>query len=160
MFWPFALLASADQINSLRIDSNGHTSQMKFSKVSGQMTRLVNYHTFCCPVYILDARLQSTSGAGPPEWDSRCRLGIYVGHSPSHAGSDALVLNPNTGLISPQFHVVFDDDDNFLMVPYLCSGTVPDNWKQLVDNSREKILRDFMMLPKHGLKLLVKRMLL
>ena len=141
MFWPFALLASADQINSLRIDSNGHTSQMKFSKVSGQMTRLVNYHTFCCPVYILDARLQSTSGAGPPEWDSRCRLGIYVGHSPSHAGSVALVLNPNTGLISPQFHVVFDD--NFSTIPYLRSGTVPDNWKQLVDNSREKSVEGF-----------------
>ena len=146
MFWPFALLAAADQINNLRIDSNGYTPQMKFSKVSGQKTRLSNYHTFGCPVYILDARLQSAGGPGPPKWDPRCRLGIYVGHSPSHAGSVALVLNPKSGLISPQFHVVFDD--NFSTVPHLRSGTVPDNWKQLVDNSRERNVEGFYDITK------------
>ena len=59
-----------------------------------------------------------------------------MGHSPAHAGSVALVLNPKTGLVSPQFHVVFDDD--FSTVPSLRSGSVPDNWHQLVRNSREK----------------------
>jgi hypothetical protein len=55
MLWPFALLAAADQMNNLRINSNGKTPQMKFFNVSGHKTRLSNYHTFGCPVYILDA---------------------------------------------------------------------------------------------------------
>jgi len=37
-------------------------------------------------------------------------LGIYIGPSPRHARSVALILNPKTGLTSPQFHVNFDND--------------------------------------------------
>ena len=123
--WPFALLAATDCLNNLHIDLNGQTPEMKFSNVAGASTRLGNVHTFGCPVYILDSRLQDAGGAGPPKWEPRSHLGIYVGHSPIHAGSVALVLNPKTGLISPQFHVVCDD--NFSTVPHLCVGTVPQN---------------------------------
>ena len=35
--------------------------------------------------------------------------GVYLGPSPSRARSIALVLNPRTGHVSPQFHVKFDD---------------------------------------------------
>ena len=34
---------------------------------------------------------------------------MYLGRSPSHESSVPLVLNPDTGSITPQFHVVFDD---------------------------------------------------
>ncbi len=51
------------------------------------------------------------------KWEPRARMGIYVGWSPSHASNVALVLNPRTGNILPQFHVVFDD--NFTIVEYL-----------------------------------------
>ena len=80
----------------------------------------------------MDARLKSVGGGGTPKGDPRARLGIYLGHSPSHAGSVALVMNPKTGLVSPQFHFVFDD--NFETVPHLRAGTVPDNWSDLVTN--------------------------
>jgi hypothetical protein len=40
------------------------------------------------------------------------------------------VLNPRTGHISPQFHVVFDDD--FTTVAYLCKMVVPPHWAELV----------------------------
>ena len=36
-------------------------------------------------------------------------LGVYLGPSPNHARSVALVLNPRTGHVSPQFHVKFAD---------------------------------------------------
>ena len=141
MVWPFALLVAADRMNNLHIDLHGLTPEMKFSKTTGESTRLSNFHTFGCPVYVLDARLQDAGGAGAPKWDPRSRLGIYVGHSPQHAGSVALVLNPKTGLISPQFHVIFDDD--FSTVPSLREGTVPANWNQLVQNSRQKSFDGF-----------------
>jgi hypothetical protein len=60
-------------------------------------------------------------------------MGIYVGRSPSHASNVALVLNPKTGHVSPQFHVVFDGD--FTTVPYLRSTTVPPHWAELVHSS-------------------------
>ena len=58
---------------------------------------------------------------------------IYVGCSPSHASNVGLILNPRTGHVSPQFHVVYDDD--FTTVPYLCSAEVPPHWAKLVEAS-------------------------
>ena len=119
---------------------------MKFSNTIGSSTRLNHFHMFVCPVYILDARLQSVGGGGPPKWDPRARLGIYLGHSPSHAGSVALVMNLKTGLVSPQFHLMFDD--NFETVPHIRAGTVPDNWADLVTNSRKNNTEGFYDITK------------
>ena len=47
----------------------------------------------------------------------------------------ALVWNPTTGRVSPQYHVVFDDD--FTTVPYMESGTLPPNWQELIEHSSE-----------------------
>ena len=40
------------------------------------------------------------------------------------------MFNPTTGLMSPQFHVVFDE--SFSTVPYMNAGTTPPNWADLV----------------------------
>ena len=91
------------------------------------------FHTFGSPCFALDARLKSRI-AGVPKWEPRAILGVYLGHSPSHAGSVALILNPRTGHVSPQFHVIFDD--NFTTVPYMDKNQVPPNWENLVESSR------------------------
>jgi hypothetical protein len=70
-----------------------------------------------------------------PKWEPQACMGIYVGWSPSHASNVALVLNPRTGHILPQFHVVFDDD--FTTVKYLWKMTVPPHWAELVRSSAE-----------------------
>ena len=44
-----------------------------------------------------------------------------------------LVLSPGTGHVSLQYHVVFDDE--FRTVRHLCEGTVPKNWRELVESS-------------------------
>ena len=110
MLWPFSLVASADRMNNLHVDMNGKTPEMKFSDTIGLTTRLSNFHTFGCTVYILDARQQRVGGGGPTKWDPRYHLRIYLGHYPSRAGSVVLVMNPKCGLVSPQFHLVFDDN--------------------------------------------------
>ena len=145
MLWPFALKAAQDRLNQLNIDLDGKTPDMKFSGVAAQALRLRDFHTFGCPCYILDSRLQ-TNPKGVPKWEPRARLGIYLGRSPAHAGNVALVLNPKTGLVSPQYHVVFDDD--FTTVPHLRKGTVPPNWAKLVEGSREKTTSEFYDLSK------------
>ena len=70
----------------------------------------------------------------------------YLGHSPFHADSAALVLNSRTGLVFPQYHVVIYH--NFSTVPSLRTGTVPSNWKDLVDNIREKSADGFYDITK------------
>ena len=41
-----------------------------------------------------------------------------------------MVLNTETGHLSPQFHVVFDDE--FYTFPFMREGTISPNWAYLV----------------------------
>ena len=69
MLWPFALVAYSDRMNYIHADMNGKTPNMKFLDTGGSTTRLINFHTFGCPVYILYACLQIVDGGGPPKLD-------------------------------------------------------------------------------------------
>ena len=89
-----------------------------------------NRHTWGCPVFILTKKAQENKSA---KWEPRSRCGIYLGHSPTHAGNVAMVLNPKTLHVSPQFHVVFDD--TFSIVDHMEKGTIPPNWQELVNTS-------------------------
>ena len=42
------------------------------------------------------------------KWKERANVGVYLGKSPNHDRNVSLVLNLNTGLVSPQFHVKHD----------------------------------------------------
>jgi hypothetical protein len=68
---------------------------------------LRHHHHFGVPVYVLDDKAQA--GFKLSKWVARARIGIYLGKSPRHSLSVAMVLNPKTGHVSPQFHVKFDD---------------------------------------------------
>ena len=58
-------------------------------------------------MYVLDAKLQS--GKPLPKWRSQAQMGVYLGVSPNHTHSIALILNPHTEHVSPQFHSKHDD---------------------------------------------------
>ena len=55
-------------------------------------------------------------------------------------------MNTQTALVSTQFHLVFDEI--FETVPHLRAGTVPENWSDLVTNSREKSTEGFYDITK------------
>ena len=105
MFWTFALVAYADRMNNIHVDMNGKTPEIKIPDTIGSTAWINNFHTFGCLIYILDSRLQRVDGRGP-----QACLGIYLGHSSSHAESVAFVMNPKSGLVSTQFYLVFDDN--------------------------------------------------
>ena len=130
MFWPFALLAAADRLNRFDLDENGVSPKEKYTDTK-IAHNLRDEHTWGCPVFVLDHRLQGGKG-GLPKWNPQARVGINLGRTKSHAGNVHLILNPRTGHVSPQYHVIFDDD--FTTVPYLRSGKVPPFWKDLVAN--------------------------
>ena len=113
----------------------GQTPEYILHNVQIENIPVKSYQTLFCPKYILDARLQNFGGAGPPQWEPRSFIGVYLGHSPFHAGNVALVCNITTGRLIPQYHVVFDDD--FTTVPYIEAGTLPPNSENLAGHSCE-----------------------
>ena len=123
MLWPYALKDFAEQLNLLKVDDDRITLMENFAGTTRYIT-LKNYHTWGCPVYVLGTIFQGDI-SGLTKWEPRSHAGIYIGHSTFHAGSVALVLNPATGHVSPQFHVVFDDE--FSTVPFMREVTIPPN---------------------------------
>lgn len=71
-----------------------------------------------------------------PQNENLYHTGINLRHSPCYAGQVALVLNLSSGLVSPQYHLVFDN--KFATVPYLESSKTPPNWKDILTNSTEQ----------------------
>ncbi len=57
-----------------------------------------------------------------------------------------MVLNPRTGHVSPQYHVVFDD--LFTTVSFMQKSKVPPNWANLVEKSRDKVTDEHYDLAK------------
>ena len=104
--WPYAIRHANDVANSRPRKGEDSSPMEKFTGVPIR-PKLYHFHAFGRPTYMLDNAIQS--GQGVPKWKQRARLGIYLGPSPSHACAEALILNPHTGHVSPQFHVKFDD---------------------------------------------------
>ena len=64
-------------------------------------------HVWRCPVHVLKPVLQD--GKNMAKWFPRARLGMFMSFSLVYSLLVPLVLNIATGQISPQYHVVFDD---------------------------------------------------
>ena len=78
---------SGHTVKAHQIDKN---SESKLHGVEIEELPVIYNHPLSCPVYVLDHRLHSAGGAGPPKWDPCSRIGVYCGHSPFHAGNVAL----------------------------------------------------------------------
>ena len=104
--WPYALRSANHLRNTLPDDEDGSSPLERFAR-SEVAPKLKENHTFGCPVYALQNRLQA--GNRIPKWNPRARIGLNLGPSPRHASSVSLVLNLQTGLVSPQYHVTYDD---------------------------------------------------
>ena len=98
-----------------------------------------DFHNRGCTWFVLKEANQSGL-TGTPKWEPRGRAGVYLRHSTSHSGNVALVLNMLTSHVSPQYHIVFDDD--FTTVDYIQSGEDPPNWCKLVTDSSEHVTHD------------------
>ena len=115
--WPYTVRMATNVMNS--------TSSTKLWDIqtprqaverTNVATNVKHWHPFGCPVYALQRSLQS--GNIFDKWKSQARVGIYLGRSPQHARSVALVLCPITGLVSPQFHAKMDRSFQTVMKAY------------------------------------------
>ena len=118
---------ASEIINHTPRSNGSDKSPIEIFTSSHVRPKLSHFHTFGCPVYVLENSLQSGKSAG--KWNPRSRVGIYLGQSPRHARSVSLVLNPRTGLVSPQWHVKHDE-----MFETVINREIEDshgNWKRL-----------------------------
>ena len=87
--WPYALRTANEVYNTIPNNADG-TSPIKRFSGSEVAPQLKNHHTFGCPIYMLNPNLQDKKHV--PRWESRARIGIYLGPSPRHARSVSLML--------------------------------------------------------------------
>ena len=105
--WPYALLMANETCNiAPPLQHPLRLSPLQAFSNSNIHISHKHYKPFGCPVYVLDPDLQNSNPCH--KWKPRSRPGVYLGHSPLHNRNVALVLNIDTGRVSPQFHVKFD----------------------------------------------------
>ena len=105
--WPYAIRMANDVLNKTPSfqDNQRRTPQQVFSG-SNILPNPKHWKPFECPLSVLENSLQA--GHIHHKWTQRSKVGIYLGRSPQHARSVALILDRNTGLVSPQFHLSFE----------------------------------------------------
>jgi hypothetical protein len=104
--WPMAVTYATHLYNHLP-NAQGLCPADIFTGSTVPRHRLKDIHVWGCPIYVLDPHLQS--GQKLPRWEPRSRRGVFMGFSSLHSSEVPLVLNLQTGSITPQYHVVFDD---------------------------------------------------
>ena len=104
--WPYALRYTVNVDNATINTKTMESPIERFAKTQVK-PKLRHFHPFACPTYVLRNELQASQSV--PKWETRARVGLYLGPSPKHSRSVALVLNVETGLVSPQYHVRFDN---------------------------------------------------
>jgi hypothetical protein len=106
--WPFAIQHAATIYNTTK----GRSLDCDLSpweQFTGKRSKLdqTDMHPLLCPVYVLD-RLQE--GTSPPKMTKRTTQKVYVVHLHHYSKSFPMVWDPKTKIVSPQFHVMLDDN--------------------------------------------------
>ena len=105
--WPMAVSHAVFLHNHMPNIETGISPVDVFTKSRWQQHKYHDLHVWGCPVYVLEKKI--SDGAKIPRWKPRSTRQMNVGFSEKHASTVPLVLNIDSGYITAQFHVVFDD---------------------------------------------------
>ena len=135
--WPMAMKHAEYLSNRLPRLSNGWSSVEMFLRTTLDPSDFQQLPVWGCPLYCLSPTLQD--GRKLPKWQPRSRRGQYMGRSPQHASTVHLARNLNTGYISPQYHLVFD---NWFETVHASDDETPPEWEFLVNHCRYRAAID------------------
>jgi hypothetical protein len=131
--WPMAMSHAAYLHNVTPSQTTGLSPFSLFTRTEQKPQALIDEHVWGCPAYVLAPKLKD--GQKIPKWEPRSRRGQYMGRSPLHASTVGLVRNLQTGTITPQYHMVYDD---FFETIHHNGNEKPKVWKDLFVTSRFK----------------------
>jgi hypothetical protein len=136
--WPFAVDYAVWLWNHLP-DTTTRLSPIEFfTKTTFPDHRhLQRISVFGCPVFVLYPTLQDAKKL--LKWQRRSSKGIFLGFSPKHHTNVALVLNPETGSLTPHYHVVFDEKISTITFN-VQTDSIPDlkPWRTLLDDEYDQ----------------------
>jgi hypothetical protein len=114
--WPSAIQHVATIYNTTKRRSRDYDLS-PWEQFTGERSKIdqTDMHSLFCPVYVLYRRMQE--GTSPPKWTKRTTQKVYVGHLHQYSKSVRMVWDPKTKLVSPQFHVMFDDNFDTVQAP-------------------------------------------
>jgi hypothetical protein len=114
--WPFAIQHVATIYNTTKRQSRDYDIG-PWEKFTDERSKLDqnDMHPLFCPVHVLDRRMQE--GTSPPKWEKCTTKKVYVGHLHHYSKSVPMVWDPKTKLVSPQFHVLFDNNFDTVQAP-------------------------------------------
>jgi len=123
-FWTFAVRHACTFHNaSIHLDTGQSPHHMFMGLVAPW--KLEDSHVFKSTAFVLDKHLQD--GDSLHKWKAHSWLGVYIRPSLVHAGNVPVIYNPLTTHVSPQFHVVHDNQ----FTSVLCSSsTLSDEFYQ------------------------------
>ena len=105
-YWPFAIRHAA-KLHNVSLHNIRSASPWELFTGETPPWSLSDFPVFGSPVYVLHKALQD--GTNRAKWKFRCWKGVYVAHSLQHSGSVALIYNPQTCHVSPQFYELYDE---------------------------------------------------
>jgi hypothetical protein len=133
-YWPQAINYATWVFNNLPNMDSGISPNELWSTVRSSNDIFKQAHVFGCPVYVLDAALQYRKKI--PKWSPHACLGLFLGFLEVYSSQVPLVLNVETKKISPQFHVIFNN--NFHTVNLLPRNTnINEQWKDILKLEQE-----------------------
>lgn len=106
-FWPFAIRHSV-QLHNISCRKGSQKSPWELFTGSPPTKLPIHGRVFGCPAFVLTKSMQDNPSAAGT-WSPRSWPGIYVGFSPLHSHTVAMIYNPSTQHVTPQFHVTFDE---------------------------------------------------
>ncbi len=112
---------------------------------------ILHAHVWGFPAIVLEPQLQNDKKL--PKWNRRAWVGQLLGYSDEHLSLVADVRHLSTGYVSPQFHVMFDDlfetvvlnGDNDAINNSICDGLFERNGELYV---KDKFNADGMLVYK------------
>ena len=105
--WPMAVQHAAYLFNHIPQERTGLAPVDIFTKSRWEQNKLHDLYVFGCPAYVLNKTI--ADGKKIPRWTPRSQRQVYLGTSAKHASTVPLVLNPESGAITAQFHCVMDN---------------------------------------------------
>ena len=129
--WPMAL-SHAVHLHNITLKHESEVSSITlWTRTTQEPEALHHMHPWGCPVYVLQPKLKD--GKKIPKWEPCSKCGQYMGISLMHASTVGLMRNLQTGSITPQFHVIYDD---FFETIHSSTEEEPKEWGEIVEFQR------------------------